>query len=63
MTLASSPGPYPVYLFIGGAFAVFFMLHATIASVCRIQTVGLNPLELVLAGFEKLPMRLKLSGD
>ena len=50
MTLASRPGPYPIYLFISGAFAVFFMLYATIASVYRIQTVGLNPLELVLVG-------------
>jgi DHA3 family tetracycline resistance protein-like MFS transporter len=41
----SRPGPYPVYLFISGAFAVFFMLYATIASVYRIQTVGLGPLE------------------
>jgi DHA3 family tetracycline resistance protein-like MFS transporter len=46
----SRPGPYPVYLFISGAFALFFMLYATIASVYRIQTVGLNPLELVLVG-------------
>ena len=46
----SRPGPYPVYISISGAFAVFFMLYATIASVYRIQTVGLNPLELVLVG-------------
>jgi len=50
MTFVSRLGPYPVYLFISGAFAVFFMLYATIASVYRIQTVGLNPLELVLVG-------------
>ena len=42
--------PYPVYLFISGAFALCFMLYATIASVYRIQTVGLNPLQLVLVG-------------
>jgi hypothetical protein len=42
--------PYPVYLFISGAFGLFFMLYATIASVYRIQTVGLNPLQLVLVG-------------
>ena len=42
--------PYPVYLFISGASGLFFMLYATIASVYRIQTVGLNPLELVLVG-------------
>ena len=46
----SRPGPYPVYIFISGSFALFFMLYATIASVYRIQTVGLNPLELVLVG-------------
>jgi DHA3 family tetracycline resistance protein-like MFS transporter len=42
--------PYPVYLFVNGAFALCFMLYATIASVYRIQTVGLNPFELVLVG-------------
>ena len=42
--------PYPVYLFVNGAFALCFMLYATIASVYRIQTVGLNPLQLVLVG-------------
>jgi DHA3 family tetracycline resistance protein-like MFS transporter len=42
--------PYPVYLFISGAFGLFFMLYATIASVYRIQTVGLDPLQLVLVG-------------
>ena len=42
--------PYPLYLFVNGAFALCFMLYATIASVYRIQTVGLNPLQLVLVG-------------
>ena len=40
--------PYPLHLFVSGAFALCFMLYATIASVYRIQTVGLNPLQLVL---------------
>jgi hypothetical protein len=31
-------------------FGLAFMLYATIASVYRIQTVGLNPLQLVLVG-------------
>jgi DHA3 family tetracycline resistance protein-like MFS transporter len=44
------PRPYPVYLFINVAFGLAFMLYATIASVYRIQTVGLNPLQLVLVG-------------
>lgn len=42
--------PYPVYLFISSAFGLFFMLYATIASVYRIKTVGLDPLQLVLVG-------------
>jgi MFS transporter, DHA3 family, tetracycline resistance protein len=42
--------PYPLYLFISAAFALCFMLYAAIASVYRVQTVGLNPLQLVLVG-------------
>ena len=42
--------PYPVYLGIKGAFALFFMLWATVASVYRIEEVGLDPLRLVLLG-------------
>jgi MFS transporter, DHA3 family, tetracycline resistance protein len=42
--------PYPLYLFISDAFALCFMLYAAIASVYRVQTVGLNPLQLVLVG-------------
>ncbi len=48
------PRPYPVYLFINVAFGLSFMLYATISSVYRIQTVGLNPLQLVLVGTAKL---------
>jgi MFS transporter, DHA3 family, tetracycline resistance protein len=44
--------PYPVYLFISGAFGLFFMLYATIASVYRIKTVGLDPLQLVGTALE-----------
>ena len=44
------PRPYPVYLFINAAFGLSFMLYATISSVYRIQTVGPNPLQLVLVG-------------
>jgi DHA3 family tetracycline resistance protein-like MFS transporter len=43
-------GPYPVYLGIKGASALFFMLWATVASVYRIEVVGLDPLRLVLLG-------------
>lgn len=46
----SSLRPYPVYLGIKGAFALFFMLWATAASVYRIEEVGLDPLRLVLLG-------------
>lgn len=42
--------PYPVYLGIKVSFAVFFMLWATVASVYRIEVVGLDPLRLVLLG-------------
>ncbi|HKH09659.1 MAG TPA: tetracycline efflux MFS transporter Tet(40), partial [Rubrobacter sp.] len=42
--------PYPVYLGIKGASALFFMLWATVASVYRIEEVGLDPLRLVLLG-------------
>jgi DHA3 family tetracycline resistance protein-like MFS transporter len=48
--LLSDLRPYPVYPFISDAFALYFMLYATIASVYRVQTVGLNPLQLVLVG-------------
>ena len=44
------PRPYLVYLFINVVFGLAFMLYATIASVYRIQTVGLDPLQLVLVG-------------
>ena len=41
---------YPVYLGFKGAFALFFMLWATVASVYRIEVVELDPLRLVLLG-------------
>lgn len=43
-------GPYTVYLGIKGSFALFFMMYATVASVYRIEDVGLDPLRLVLLG-------------
>ncbi len=42
--------PYPVYLGIKGAFALFFMLWATVAPVYRIEVVDLDALRLVLLG-------------
>lgn len=44
------PGPFAVYLYIKGGFGLFFMLWATVASVYRIEVVGLDPLRLVLVG-------------
>ena len=46
----SNPRPYPLYLFVSGAFALFFMMYSTVAAVYRIETVGLDPLQLVLVG-------------
>ena len=45
-----NPRPYPVYLFVSGAFALSFMVYSTVAAVYRIETVGLDPFELVLVG-------------
>ena len=45
-----TPRPYLVYLFVSGAFALFFMMYSVVAAVYRIETVGLNPLQLVLVG-------------
>jgi DHA3 family tetracycline resistance protein-like MFS transporter len=42
--------PYPVYLGIRGAFALFFMLWSTVSAVYRIEVVDLDPLRLVLLG-------------
>lgn len=42
--------PYPVYLFISGAFTVSFMMYSVVAAVYRIEVVGLNPFQLVLVG-------------
>jgi DHA3 family tetracycline resistance protein-like MFS transporter len=43
-------GAYAIYLGIKGASALFFALWATVASVYRIEVVGLDPLRLVLLG-------------
>jgi DHA3 family tetracycline resistance protein-like MFS transporter len=42
--------PVPVYLALRGLGAAFFMLYSTISAIYRIQTAGLNALELVLVG-------------
>jgi MFS transporter, DHA3 family, tetracycline resistance protein len=41
---------YPIYLCIKGASALFMTMWATVASVYRIEVVGLDPLRLVLLG-------------
>lgn len=41
---------YKVYLIYGGATAFFFSLVFTVSQIYRIETVGLNPLQLVLVG-------------
>ena len=41
---------YPVYLMIEGVFGFAFLTFATLSTLYRIETVGLNPLQLVLVG-------------
>jgi DHA3 family tetracycline resistance protein-like MFS transporter len=41
---------YPIYLGIKGFSALFMTMWATVASVYRIEVVGLDPLRLVLRG-------------
>src|SRR5919199_4924835 len=41
---------YPIYLGIKGFSALFMAMWATVASVYRIEVVGLDPLRLVLLG-------------
>ena len=41
---------YTIYLTIQGGFAVFFTMMSMISAVYRVETAGLNPLQLVLVG-------------
>lgn len=41
---------YPVYLMIEGVFGFAFLTFATLSTLYRIETVGLNPFQLVLVG-------------
>lgn len=41
---------YTVFLIISGAAAVFFTTYGFITAIYRVQTAGLNPLQLVLVG-------------
>ncbi|MEZ4569627.1 MAG: hypothetical protein R2849_04725 [Thermomicrobiales bacterium] len=41
---------YPIYLLIQGVFGFGFITFATLSTLYRIETVGLNPFQLVLVG-------------
>ncbi len=41
---------YPIYLLIQGVFGFAFVTFATLSTLYRIETVGLNPFQLVLVG-------------
>jgi len=43
-------GAYPIYVVLSGASSLFYALVFTVNMVYQIQTVGLNPLQLVLVG-------------
>ena len=45
-----APTAYPVYLMIEGVFGFAFLTFATLSTLYRIETVGLNPFQLVLVG-------------
>lgn len=42
--------PYTIYMIIQGAMAVLFTMMGFISAIYRVQTAGLNPLQLVLVG-------------
>lgn len=44
------PGPYAIYLTLGAAHALFSHMIFTVLAVYYVQTVGMNPLQLVLVG-------------
>jgi len=48
--LLRKPSPYAVYLIMGAAHALFSYMIFTVLSVYYVQTVGMNPLQLVLVG-------------
>jgi DHA3 family tetracycline resistance protein-like MFS transporter len=41
---------FSVYLIIQGSFWLFFTMMATVSAIYRVQSAGLNPLQLVLVG-------------
>lgn len=48
--MTQRPSAYTVYLIMVGASSLFYTVVFTIASVYRVTTVGLTPLQLVLVG-------------
>ena len=48
--IAMRRNAYGVYLLLSGLSAAFLSLYGTIATVYRVSTAGLNPLQLVLVG-------------
>ncbi len=41
---------YTIYLIMSGSYSVFFTMMAMISAIYRVETAGLNPLQLVLVG-------------
>lgn len=41
---------YTIYLALRGSFSLFFTMMAMISAIYRVETAGLNPLQLVLVG-------------
>jgi DHA3 family tetracycline resistance protein-like MFS transporter len=41
---------YTIYLIMSGSFSIFFTMMGMISAIYRVQTAGLNPLQLVLVG-------------
>ena len=41
---------YTIYLILAGSFSIFFTMMAMISAIYRVETAGLNPLQLVLVG-------------
>ena len=41
---------YPLYLIIQGSFWLFFAMMATLSAIYRVESAGLNPMQLILVG-------------
>jgi len=41
---------YPLYLIIQGSFWMFFAMMATLSAIYRVESAGLNPMQLILVG-------------